>query len=253
MAFNPAVERRKRAPVRATPVENESSLFSESQSLWVVFNPPDKLENDILSFSTNNPLTATDDESEFQSEFQSGDEENAADGNATDAAYPADDEYDDELYDGLHQSLSSRINEWQLATEAAVLDNVASWDLDAELVQLLLDKSILRRVPSFYGDHYFENMSKADYMRFKRATTMLKKSLSRKGYKNSNPELLTRVLELLLWQSLLQTSGSLVNDYIVNTLARTHFVDPPYKDVEFSDTATLSSLVICGGSSWNDI
>lgn len=245
MAFNPAVERRKRAPVISAPVENESSLFSESQSLWVVFNPPDKLENDILSFTTtNNPLTATDDESEFQS----GEEDAADTGDEAD-----EDDYDDDLLDGLQQTLSSRINEWQLATEAAVLDNVASWDLDAELVDLLLDKSILRRVPAYYGDHYFENMSRADYVRFKRATAMLKKSLTRKGYKSGNQELLTRVLELLQWQNLLRTSGSLVNDYIVNTLARTHFVDPPYKDVEFSDTATLSSLVICGGASWNDI
>lgn len=243
MAFNPAVERRKRAPVIAAPVENESSLFSESQSLWVVFNPPDKLELDILSLSTaNNPLTASDEESEVQSGEDSADE----------YEYDAD-EADDDLIDGLDQTLSKRINEWQLATEAAVLDNQASWDLDAELVPLRLDKSVLRRVPAYYGDHYFENMSKAEYVRFKRATAMLKKSLTHKGYKSSNRELLTRVLELLQWQNLLQTSGSLVNDYVVNTIARTHFGDPPFKDVEFSDTATLSSLVICGGSSWNDI
>lgn len=247
MAFNAAVERRKRVPVIAAPVENESSLFSESQSLWVVFNPPDKLELDILSVSTNNnPLTATDEESELQSGEDSADEYDEYD------EYD-DDEADDDLIDGLDQTLSKRINEWQLATEAAVLDNQASWDLDAELVPLRLHKSVLRRVPAYYGDRYFENMSKAEYVRFKRATAILKKSLTRKGYKSSNPELLTRVLELLQWQNLLQTSGSLVNDYIVNTIARTHFVDPPMKDVEFSDTATLSSLVICGGSSWNDI
>lgn len=207
-----------------------------------MFDPADKLENDILSFSTNNPLTAT----EESGEELSGEE------SETDDEFDEHDEHD-ELIDGLQMSLSNRINEWQLTTEAAISDNIALWDLDAELVSLLLDTSILRRVPAYYGDHLFENMSKADYVRFKRATLILKKSLTRKGYSGKNPELLQRVLELLQWQNLLRTSGLLVNDYIVNTLARTQFKDPVYKDVEFSDTATSSSLVICGGSSWNDI
>lgn len=241
MAFNSAFEQRRRAPARATSADRESSLLSESQSLWVLFNPADRIENDILSFSTNNPLTATEEDS--GAEDQSEEESETDD----------DDEEHDELIDGLQMSLSNRINEWQLATEAAVSDNIASWDLDAELVSLLLDTSILRRVPAYYGDNLFENMSKADYVRFKRATSILKKSLTRKGYTGKNPELLQRVLELLQWQNLLRTSGLLVNDYIVNTLARTQLRDPAFKNVEFSDTATSSSLVMCGGSSWNDI
>lgn len=244
MAFNPAFEQRRRALVRATPVEPEASVFSESQSLWVVFNPTDRIENDILSFSTNNPLTTTESDSELDESQDSDDEDEKHEGN----------EEHDDLIDDLQMSLSNRINEWQLTTEAAVLDNIASWDLDAELVSLLLDTSILRRVPAYYGDRYFENMSKADYVRFKRATAMLKRSLTRKGNTGTNPELIQRVLELLQWQNLLRTSGSsLINDYIVNTLARTQFRNPSYRDVEFSDTATSSSLVICGGSSWNDI
>lgn len=243
MAFNPAFEQRRRPPVRAVPTEHESSLFSESESLWVVFNPADRIENDILSLSTNNPLTTTDESLEEEGFQDQDSEEDLA----------SEEEEDDDLIDHLQMSLSNRINEWQLTTEAAVSDNIASWDLDAELVSLLLDTSILRRVPAYYGDHYFENMSKADYVRFKRATAVLKRSLTRKGYKSHSPELLQRVLELLQWQNLLRTSGSLVNDYIVNTLARTQFRDPPFKDVEFSDTATSSSMVLCGGSSWNDI
>lgn len=239
--------------MRAASVEHEASIFSESQSLWVVFNPADRIENDILSFSTNNPLTTTASGSQYggTDEDDAYDEQHRRSGRFDHE--DSGDDGDDELLDDPLVSLSNRINQWQLATEAAVSDNIASWDLDAELVNLLLDTSILRRVPAFYGDHCFENMSKADYVRYKRAAAMLKKSLTRKGSARPGPELVQRVLELLQWQNLIRTSGSLVNDYIINTLARTQFVSPKYGDVEFSDTATSSSLVLCGGSSWNDI
>lgn len=228
MAFNLAFETRRRVTVRPVVTENESSLFSESQSLWVVFNPVEKVENDILSLSTTNSFaTQTEDEEDTREE-------------------------NDDLIDALEMTLSHKIDQWQHSTDAAVSDNIASWDLDEELVSLLLDKSILRRVPAYYGDHYFENMSKADYVRFKRASNILKQSLT--GNIAPDKDLISRVIELLQWQNLLRTSGSLVNDYIANTLARTnHMQGPLFRDVEFSDTATSSSFIMCGGSSWNDI
>lgn len=235
MAFNLTFETRRKAPVRAVAEERPLSLFSESQTSWVVFNPTDVPENDILSFSTSAALTQTESDSEAEAEEEEREEE------------------DDDLIDHLQVSLSSRINEWQKATDASVSDNMASWDLDADLVSQVLDTSILRRVAPWYGDHYFENMSKADYAQYKRASAVLKKLLSRKDYNPRDPDILTRVLQLLQWQDLLRTSGSLVDDYIVNTLSRTYFKEPAFKDVEFSDTATSSSLVMCGGSSGNDI
>lgn len=232
MAFNSAFETRRRVTVRPVTEENASSLFSESQSLWVVFNHADRMENDILSFSTTNS---------FATQTEEGGEEEESEG-----------QENDDLIDEIQVSLSSRIDQWQTTTDTAVSDNVASWDLDSELVSQLLDTSILRRVPAFYGDQYFENMSKADYVRFKRASAILKKSLT--GKRVPDNDLISRLLKLLQWQNLLQTPGSLVNDYIANTLARTgHLRGPVFRDVEFSDTATSSSMVMCGGSSWNDI
>lgn len=237
MAFNPAYETRRRVSVCPTaPDETESAVLSESQSLWVLFNP-DRVDNDVILFSTTNPLTT-----EASEEMES--EEESEDNDETD---------NDDLIDEVQPSLLSRIDQWQNATDAAVSDNIASWDLDSDLVTKLLDTSILRRVPAFYGDEYFENMSKADYVRFKRASAILRKLLTTKGAPNVDKDLITRLLQVLQWQNLLSTLGTLVNDYIINTLARTQ---PPvfgFRDVEYSDTATSSSMVMCGGSLWNDI
>lgn len=240
MAFNPAFEPRRRASIRHTETEDNESLLSESQSSWVVFNPADRLDHDVLLFSTTNPLTTDNSEQAADAETSEEEEE---------------EEDDDELLDEMHSRLSSKIDKWQNSTDAAVSDNIALWDLDSDLVAQLLDTSILRKVPAFYGDHVFDGMSKADYARFKRASSLLSRLLTRKGAKSVDKQLLSRLLHLLSWQNLLNTSGSLVNDYIANTLARTSLSDsplPPFRDVELSDTATSSSLVICGGS-WNDI
>lgn len=236
MAFNPAYETRRRVSVRHTaPEETESAVLSESQSLWVVFNP-DRLDNDVILFSTTNPLTT---EGSGEAVSESGSECSEETDN-------------DDLIDEVQPSLSSRIDQWQNATDAAVSDNIASWDLDLDLVSQLLDASILRRVPAFYGDHYFEKMSKAEYARFKRASAILRKLLSKKGAP-VDKDLITRLLQVLQWQNLLSTLGTLVNDYIVNTLARTQ-PTVGFRDVEYSDTATLSSMVMCGGGLlWNDI
>ncbi|KAF3988444.1 hypothetical protein FT663_03296 [Candidozyma haemuli var. vulneris] len=240
MAFNPAYETRRRVSVRHTvPEETESAVLSESQSSWVVFNP-DRVDNDVISFSTTNPLTTE------------GSGEAVSD-NESEASHESEETDNDELIDEVQPSLSSRIDQWQNATDAAaVSDNIASWDLDSDLVTKLLDTSILRRVPAYYGDTYFENMSKAEYMRFKRASAILRKSLTKKGAP-VDKDLITRLLQVLQWQNLLSTSGTLVNDYIINTLARTQ-PSVGFRDVEYSDTATSSSMVMCGGgSSWNDI
>lgn len=236
MAFNPAYETRRRVSERPlVREETESAVLSESQSLWVVFNP-DRLDNDVILFSTTNPLTTED---SGQAVSESGSECSEETDN-------------DDLIDEVQPSLSSRIDKWQNATDAAVSDNIASWDLDLDLVSRLLDTSILRRVPSFYGDEYFENMSKADYARFKRASAILRKLLTKKGSPVVE-DIITRLLQVLQWQNLLNTLGSLVNDYIMNTLARTQ-PTVGFRDVEYSDTATLSSMVMCGGGLlWNDI
>lgn len=262
MAFNSTLGTRRRAPIRATSQDYASSIFSESQSLWVLFNPTGQLEPDVLSLSTNNPLTTTEEEEEEEEEEdeeeegnEGGEEEGQQNRQESASGLTKDgqDEYeeDDDLVDDL--TLANRINEWQRATETEVSDNMASWDLDADLVEKLLDKSILRHVPDFYGAQYFDHMSQTEFARFKEASAMLKESLTRDGYAKSDSNLFTRLIELLQWQNLLKSQGSLVNDYVVNTLARTNLHKPEFKSVEFSDTATSSSMIMCGGGSWNDL
>lgn len=251
MAFNSAFEQRRKVSARAESSEKEVSLFSESQNSWVVFNPQDQIPYDILSFSTNNPFTSSEDEDGDEDEAQQTAELGQHPHSLASFDHEEDHE-DDDLIEDLHTSLSNRIDEWQKATETSVSDNIASWDLDAELVTQMLDTSILNQVPSFYGDKYFDNMSKADYVKFKRTSARLRRSLTRNGHDSSDPDILTRLLSLLQWQSLLRGSGSLVNDYIVNTRSRVHLRRPSYAP-EFSDTATSSSLVLCGGPSWNDV
>lgn len=236
MAFNPAyataVDTRRH--VNAEPDFESASILTESQLLWVVFNPA--AETDILLFSTQ---LQTDADSLADELLEEQEEEN------------------DDLIDDLQMLLSNRINEWQLATLAAasdpaVLDNVALWDLDAELVLLLLDTLVLRRVPAFYGDHLFESMSPADYKRFKRASASLRRLLLARGTPRDKA-LLSRLLELLQWRNLINTSGSLVNDYIATTLARLHHWRSSVLSDAVSDTVTSLLMVMCGGASWNDL
>lgn len=250
MAFNSsiAVGAKRKTLLRTNSPDYASSILSESQALWVLFNPADRM--DVLSLSTNNPLTST--EEEFEPEEEEDEEEEKEHGLQRHEQESEDEGSDqDGPLDHLAASLSNRINEWQRATETEVSDNMASWDLDAALVEKLLDRSLLRQVPAFYGDLYFDGFTLAEYVRFKRASARLKGSLTRKGYTKSDPALLKRLLELLHWQRLLKSLGSLVTDYVVNTLARTNMEDP-FKNVEFSDSAS-SSMVMCGPSSWNDL
>lgn len=248
MAFNSAFETRRKRPIQQTSDDHASSFFSDSQTSWVVFGPDDHVANDILLLSTENQLTET--ESDGNSEQDLDETQSLARSKVSEA--------DDDLIDDLHYNLSSRINEWQKttdtdATAALVSDNVALWDLDAEFMSQVLDTSILRRVPAYYGDQYFQNMTKAEYLRFRKTSLILRKSLTRKGFDTRDPQLISRLLNLLKWRDLLQSPGSLVEDYIVNTLSRVHLQTRVFKDAEFSDSATSSSLVLCGGGSWNDI
>ncbi|GEQ68696.1 hypothetical protein JCM33374_g2364 [Metschnikowia sp. JCM 33374] len=257
MAFNPHLGARRKQSTRAVSEDRASSFFSDSQASWVVFNPADLGPQDILSVSTETPLSGSEYEEDVLAEAPElgrllKEAEEARDGGKTSPLQ----EPDDDLIDGFDMSLSNRINEWQKTTDdtSAVSDNVASWDLDEDLTHQVLDTTILSPVPAYYGDQFFKNMSRAEYMRFRRSSLILKQSLSRKGYKPNDPEVMSRLLSLLKWNNLLRSSGSLVDDYIANTLSRVHLQERTYKDVEFSDTATSSSLVMCGGSgSWNEI
>lgn len=257
MAFNPTFEARRKPSTRAISEDRASSFFSDSQSSWVVFNHTEPRPHDILSLSTENPLSETEDETGSVGHGQSRDllqePKILFSGKISAQAHVP----DEETIEKSQVPLSSRINEWQESADNSVVsDNVASWDLDEDLISQVLDTTILRRVPAYYGDSCFKDMSPAEFARFQRSSAILQKSLTRKGYDTSDPELVPRLARLLNWRDLLRTSGSLVDDYIANTLSRANFQDRTYRDVEISDTATSSSLIICGagtGDSWNDI
>lgn len=253
MAFNSAFEQKRMVSATVPPVEKEVSLFSESQNSWVVFTPQEQAQYDILSFSSSNSLEVSEG-SEIE-DIEILDEHDGAESSARgDLSVALDEEAheDDDLIEDLHYSLSNRINEWQQTTDTFVSDNIASWDLDADLVSQMLDTSILLKVPAFYGDRLFDGMSKSEFVRFKRTSVRLRRSLTRNGYDSSDPDILSRLFSLLQWQTLLRNSGSMVDDYIVNTRSRVQFGTPKYA-LEFSETATSSSMVMCGGPSWNDI
>lgn len=251
MAFNPSFETRRKVSTTATHIEQDASLSSESRNSWVVFDPQEQASYDILSFSTNDRLTSSLDDEEDTGEIAESDGLHLRRAGQLLTVTHEDSQEDDDLIEDIHLSLSNRIDEWQKAKDASVSDNIASWDLDSDLVNQMLDTSILQRVPAFYGDKLFESMSKSDYAGFKQASMRLKDSLTRNGYDSSDPDILSHLFSLLQWLTLLQGSG-LINDYIANTLSRVHIKCPSYAP-EFSDTATSSSMVKCGGSSWNDI
>lgn len=257
MAFNSGFETRRKPSVQAVSEDRASLFFSDSQTSWVVFDQTELPPHDILSFSTENPLTSTEDESESAIE---GDETSQIFQNQGQAYSGRDSslhETDDELIDGLNPSLSHRINAWQKnTTETSVSDNVASWDLDEDLIHDVLDTTVFQLVPAYYGDHLFRNMSRSEYLRFRKCSAVLQKSLSTKGSFGHDPDMVSKLLSLIKWRDLLRSSGSLVDDYVANTLSRAHLQNEPvFKDTEFSDTATSSSLILCGGSggAWNDL
>ncbi|OBA20950.1 hypothetical protein METBIDRAFT_169890 [Metschnikowia bicuspidata var. bicuspidata NRRL YB-4993] len=252
MAFNPVMEARRKPSVRTVSEDRASSFFSDSQTSWVVFNPAELRPFDILSLSTEHPFTSTEDDG-FLLEARE---------DAVSAVGPRRHFSGSQIalsqvsHEGLINdlALSRRINEWQKTTDTSVSDNVASWDLDEDLVGQVLETPVLRRVPAYYGDEYFKNMSRIEYIRFQRSSAVLRQSLCRNGVDASDPELVPRLLRLLKWQDLLRSPGSLVDDYIVNTLSRVNLRQRVHAETEFSDTAS-SSPVMCGGSSgtWNDI
>lgn len=217
---HPAMETRRKALVQAVSEERALSFFSNSQSSWVVFDPQPV---DILSYSTKHPLTETESEADAEQPAVGGDE--------------------------TQHALSYRIDEWQNATESAVSENAASWDLDEDLVRAS-DTSAMGQVPALYGNELFANMSQAEFLRFRRSSAILRSSLTRSGFNASDPLLLSRLMTLLRWKDLLKCSASLVDDYVYNMVSRSHFCRSAD---EASETATSSLMVMCGGNSWNDL
>lgn len=326
--------------VRAGSIENASdtksvSILSDLQSLWVLFDPTSSArthssiarESDILSFTndTNSQVTETDSDG-TNSQYRGSHRE----------VIEEEDDDDDSLIDNLESrdstpsqsrleqlflqantgtepaNLDNRINQWkQNDLEELIDDNVASWDLDENLISQVLDKLLIsklkgKKIPpqGFYGDDYFSNYRKSDYIKFKKASNNLRHHLSRDVATSSStlPEIINQLLTKFLLQhehnshrpnnvdimkqqrkrysTILNQSTSnnqLISSIIDNQLNPSTPVNSPFlsplqtsqepgspvglhltHSLEYSDTATSSSLVLCGGArmggnSWGDI
>lgn len=334
------------APQSVAGVDNVSetksgSILSDLQSLWVLFDPANTIrthssvahESDILSFTndTGSQITETDSDgtnSQYHGEQRQRDVEE-------------DDDDDDSLIDNFESrdstpsqsrleqlfqlapaqesgNLDNRINQWkQNDLDELIDDNVASWDLDENLISQILDTLLInklkgKKIPpqDFYGDDFFANYLKSDYIKFKKISNNLKHNLSREASTNEKlisstlPEIINQLLVKFLnqhdhsshrqnnvdvmnqqrkrYSTILNQSTStnhLISSIIENQLnpntplATSGFNSPMQNSqdpgspgtlhlshsLEFSDTATSSSLVLCGGmrvgggNSWGDI
>lgn len=204
-------------------VERANSLLSESQSLWVLFNPLDvtsatKAETDILSLTADSQRTEDDDDEEDDEDVL---QQHIAPRDGRHLELEDNDSLVDKLkhdnseadgtpgriqrlffnYAGTDSSLRKRINDWkslQTVTETSTLDedNVASWDLDENIVAELLQQSqavtpkllspqtsqlLGSRDHKYYGDEVFEDYSMREINLVKKVTQELKSSLNRKA------------------------------------------------------------------------
>lgn len=245
MALNSVFETKRRPSVRAASQDHASSFFSESQTSWVVFSPGEQILNDVLSFSTRSRLTDNEEDASIAH----------ISGQALVSAAQAD---EDAALTSSRDSLSSRINAWQTAVDEPISDNVASWDLDADLGSHRVDTKLrhahVQPVPDFYGSELLRGLLHEKQLQFHRSCARLRSSLTRRGC-TQHPDIIARLLGLLRWQELLKTPGSLVDDYVATTLSRANLHGSLTRyERERSDTATSSSAVMCGGdNSWNDI
>lgn len=242
----------------------------DDQSLYVLFNPVKKVsakaESDILSTNT---LTNT--QTRLAEPVEEDDED--------------EDEEEDELH-SLHpdrqikkQRLSFKIDSWHESNFSSAIiedDNVASWNLDENLISdnLYQDGSNLYEGGAygngdpFYGDDLLAHLNKEELAKFKRFHQMydIKLYLLKEG--TSSPTSQTRKQRLiqLLDHTLLEESlsglkrgayiGHLKRAVSSATLARersllAHHIEKSKTPSAFSEG---SSLVMCGGGgSWNDI
>lgn len=174
-------------------LERTNSLLLDLQSLWVLFSPTNTAsevdESDILLTTGGSvvPSQATGDLSESTNDHDDRFLAMERFGPATTPTLPEETIQHPEITmdsrDALH--LSQRINQWKLLREISIEDNEASWDLDENIVENLLqpnllDTSILSENRSYYGDDMFEGYSKKEWAKFRKIANELKLSLSRK-------------------------------------------------------------------------
>lgn len=318
----------------ASPAKPALSMFSDSQSLWVLFEPSASVsianESDILSL-TNETHTRSATPSEAPAPENDLEDDSSLIDNFTNGSTPSQSRLEElfrkgEKNENDDSNLDSRINNWRNTSQDELVDdNTASWGLDENLVGSVLDRSLLdefktRRlssgrqpaiIPDLYGRILLQRskMTLADYSRFKRVSGDLRKSLTRReGHsvaRTSNlPDIINQLLVRLFQQQippnlstdhfhvdllterrklysdiLKESTGTTGLDFLLSTIIERQMGSKSSHDrevrsanlqplsssglshsrsLEFSDTATSSSLVFCGmtnggGSLWGDL
>lgn len=247
-------------------VHHEESILSDSEaSLWVLFNPTEG--SDILLLS-NGTVTGTDNEQ-------------------TGSGQSVEDDTGDSLIEGLSPlpsqarlerlfagksitqptRLDQRIDQWrnEHASSELVDDNTASWDLDEDLQSDFRSESqseagsahtITDRPPNkrpFYGDELVRKMSQKQFRKMKRAAGRLAPHLTRQQLQTGLPLLLNQLITRLLRLPEFGLEFNLQNhsyQLLIETMLENPRPVVPIT-VEYSDTASLSSMIRCGG--WGDI
>lgn len=264
--------------------EGSTSILSDSQSLWVLFNPSGGSggASDILS------LSYSDTGCETERDFAEGEDEEL-DVQRDDAA-SEDTESNDSLLDTFETApsqkrleelfqarsdnlLQSRIDKWCHSADVELEDdNIASWDLDEDLSQQL-DTSILKRSRAFYGDDMFLKFTRKQYVEFRRNAKRLKPSLTTKPGQPEIPVLINIILHkiyqdqesfnkaprdlpnnLRSYSSFLRSNNTqpFLNSMIESQLRNCCFLNN--HTPSFSETVSSSSLVLCGpgNGSWDE-
>lgn len=310
-----------------TTTASSNSILSDLQSLWVLFNPANEItsintnrrnslgtnESDLLSF-TDTASRITQTESELSDDAEEALHQRQQQHQQQHGHEQQEEDDDDSLIDDLHDStpsqlrleqlftkvsdnyttsrprnLDTRINNWRNSNRDDLIDdNVASWDLDEDLISQILDKTVIRNevgglskshIPSnFYGDDFLKNLNKKDYIKFKNITKNLKKSLNTNqkettldlvnkiisNYHQNNQNTLNRGNLVNKMHHHQKRYSSILNESTTTNDNTDYTFNPTYHDDSFrmleqSETATSSSLVLCGGvgfggnSSWGDI
>ncbi|EDK37477.2 hypothetical protein PGUG_01575 [Meyerozyma guilliermondii ATCC 6260] len=277
MAFNPNYQTGQRGSIRRqvatlnsegsldanSAYERENSILSDSEaSSWVLFNPTEG--SDILSLS-NGTVEESDEESE------SGNEIDPEDSLIDDFAPLPSQSRLERLFTHQKQPQSSRldqrIDQWRNdhCESELVDDNTASWDLDENLQSELRSETTSTHTITpdeppntrpFYGDDLVRNMSRRQFRKVKRTAGRLAPNLTREQQQGRLPQLLDQLISRLLRSPEFGLEFNLQN-HSYQSLIETMLEHPPRPrvgpaTVEYSDTASSSSMVLCGGS-WGDI
>lgn len=239
--------------------ERENSILSDSEaSLWVLFNPTEG--SDILLLSNGTV-------EESSSVVESNSQDDADDSLIDDFESIPSQTRLERLFAHREEpqsgGLDQRIDQWrnEHCNSELVDDNTASWDLDEDLQSEIRSETgstttITEEPPNkrpFYGDDLVRKMSKKQFRKVKRTADRLVPNLTRQPQRSGLLPILDQLISRLLRSPEFGLEFNLQNhsyQLLIESML-THQPPRAAATVEYSDTASSSSMVLCGG--WGDI